>query len=286
MSTQSPSCPACASAASEAYAFADGVIHVCGDCRLQWADKAGVQNFDGFDDVTGVHARYVDPASIDAATYQPYRDFFAALERRGKSGGRLLDVGCGNGVFLGEALRRGWDAMGVEPDPAMRGRIRADLLSRVVPATIETAGDLGGAFDVVTFWDSFEHLPDPMAVLDSLRPHLAPGAVVFLRVNNSHDIFNLITRAALALRLPVGRRLLESCFNLPQHYWNFACRPMTLMLQRGGWRVTAWRPTETPASRLSANPLVRAAIGAAYAVNRLIGGGKIGEYWIVPILPR
>lgn len=272
-------CPACGDPPRITVPFDDSTIHGCTGCGLQWAEKSASQSFD-YVDPTLVNDRYVDPASIDAPTYGPYRDFFAALGGRNKDLGQLLDVGCGNGVFLGEALRQGWRASGIEPDPGMRARIRSDLLERVVPSTIEDAGDLGGPFDVVTFWDSFEHISDPFAVLESLKPHLAPGAIVFLRVNNRRDVFNLVTDAALALRLPFARRLLETCFNLPQHYWNFAEAPMRVLLARHGWRVDGFRATETPVSRLTASPWVKVAFTAAYAVNRLIGGGKIGEYWI------
>ena len=41
-----------------------------------------------------------------------------------RSPGRLLDVGCGGGVFLLRAQSAGWQAQGLEPDPAAAVRVR------------------------------------------------------------------------------------------------------------------------------------------------------------------
>lgn len=265
-------------------AYPEGVIHICPNCRLQWAERSA-SAIEGDVDVTGMHGRYMDPRSIDGPAYPPYRDFFRRIGNRfGDRPLSILDVGCGNGVFLAEAARRGHRVRGIELDTRHRAVIPEALRERVVFAAAEEAlPALSESYDVVTFWDSFEHIDDPFALLPILRPHLAAGGVVFARVNNTHDLFNLLTRIVLAAGpRDLGRRLLKACFNLPQHAWNFSRPGMRSLLERRGWLVWADRITETPSSRLTASPLARLAIEGAYLANRLIGGGKIGEYYFAP----
>lgn len=276
-----PLCPACGRPARARYPYPEGTIFGCGACKLQWADMSSA-GAAGEMNVTGVHDRYMDPASIDALRYEPFVAFFHRLARHGRLGPlAILDIGAGNGAFIAEALRRGHDAEGVEPDAAVAARTGA-VRDRIRIARAEDVEPVGRPFDVITFWDSFEHLERPFATLDALRPRLAPGGLVFLRVNNRHDVFNLATAVALRLAPGLGRRLLRICFNLPQHRWNFSAAAMRTMLARAGWRIVEYRFTDTPVVRLTGNPALRVVFEVAYLVNRAIGGGKIGEYLIAP----
>ncbi|WP_158699533.1 class I SAM-dependent methyltransferase [Magnetospirillum gryphiswaldense] len=263
------------------FSFVEGVIHVCDQCQLQWADRQA-SAIEGDTDITGAHSRYMDPDSIRADSYEPYVTFFATLRRLlGERPLRILDVGCGNGVFMAEAARRGHDVRGIELDERHRAVIAAELLPKVSFKAAEDAlPEMDGSFDVIVFWDSFEHIDAPFALLDFVAPRLAAGGLVFARVNNVWDIFNLLTRLTLSLApSTLGPRLLKTCFNLPQHAWNFSRIGMRKMLEQRGWRVVHDRVTETPASRLFTQPIKKAILRLAYLANLLIGGGKIGEYY-------
>ena len=268
-------CPACGTAPGLWHEYPEGAIALCRNCGLQWArdveDLPGVCRA-----LQDVNARYMSLDSFDWDDYPPYRDFFARLKSTASL--RILDVGSGNGAFVQYCLKRGHDVRGVEIDPGLKEAMPAEVAARIRFEPIEDVRDLGGPFDLATFWDVLEHLRDPMAVLESIAPALAPGGRAFARVNNSHDVFNLASRTMLALAPPLGKAMLKVCFNLPQHRWNFRRKPMQAMLERHGWRVEHFRPTETPAERLTANPLARILIKTAYAANAMIGGGKIGEY--------
>jgi 2-polyprenyl-3-methyl-5-hydroxy-6-metoxy-1,4-benzoquinol methylase len=280
--TPRTTCPACDAPVGRVEHFEDGDIFICSRCRLQWARRRASAIDNAY--ASDIHQRYMDPRTIDPPGYAPFRDFFERIEPLLGHGRRLLDVGCGNGTFMAEAARRGFDVWGVDIDRRLAEVIPPALADRVVFEPIEQAvGSLPDQVDVITFNDSFEHIDEPYALLEALRPRLAPGGIVFLRVNNVHDVFNYLTRMLLPLSPPVGRRLLKSCFNLPQHAWNFSRAGMVALLARHGWRVVSHRVTETPASRLSDSPPVLLAIRGAYLVNRLISGGKIGEYVITPM---
>jgi 2-polyprenyl-3-methyl-5-hydroxy-6-metoxy-1,4-benzoquinol methylase len=284
LSSSDRRCPACSSTDTLDEIYEEGTIYSCPRCRLQWA-RRNISAIEGAIDITGVHQRYMDPLSIDPANYEPYSSFFTHVSRtRGEGHLRMLDIGAGNGMFMAEAARRGHEVFGIEVDERHRSVIPSTILPRVEFAAAEAVlPRLHGIFDVITFWDSFEHFDDPFSLLKHVRPRLAPGGIVFARVNNRHDVFNLITAAALKIAHDrLGRSLLKVCFNLPQHAWNFSGTSMKLLLDRHGWAVLDKRVTETPISRLTVNPLKKAIITAAYLANRTIGGGKIGEYYFVP----
>ena len=80
--------------------------------------------------------------------------------------GALLEVGCGNGFFLEEALDQGYaQVWGVEPSeaavaqagPRVKARIRCEVLRPGLFAP--------ESFEVICMFQVFDHLPDPGALL-------------------------------------------------------------------------------------------------------------------------
>lgn len=283
-------CPNCGKSSQKNFKYLEGIIHICDRCDLQWATlfKSSAE----LDiNITGVHDHYMSAESLgNPAEYPPYVDFFRYLERRGPLNSlKILDVGSGNGVFIGECLRRGIDAMGIEKDIRHSEIMSDKISSRIIFRPIEDLPALPPRFDVITFWDSFEHMEGAFDLLDSIEGNLNQNGIVFCRVNNSFDIFNLTAKIATYIAPFLGKRLIKVCFNLPQHVWNFSASSMISMLSRRGWTIVHSRFTDTPASRLFTGVISRSIIGFAYFINRAIGGGKIGEYWFVrtpPLLSR
>ena len=99
---------------------------------------------------------------------------------------RVLDVGAARGGF-GQALkaRRGCEVWGIEPNAEAAAAARA-VLDRVLACPVgEALGQLpDGAFDLVVFNDSLEHLPDPEAVLAAMAGKLAGGGAVLCSIPN------------------------------------------------------------------------------------------------------
>ncbi len=100
------------------------------------------------------------------------------VERR-RAPGRLLEVGCGHGLLLDEARRRGWEVRGLELSErsAKHGRDRYDLDIREEP--FEALGnEEDGCWDAVLMIDVLEHLDDPRAAIERIRKLLAPGGAL------------------------------------------------------------------------------------------------------------
>jgi 2-polyprenyl-3-methyl-5-hydroxy-6-metoxy-1,4-benzoquinol methylase len=97
--------------------------------------------------------------------------------------GRLLDVGCGHGLLLDEARKRGYETVGLELSREAARHAREGLGLDVREWPLEafeqgTNGDSPGSFDAIVLADVLEHLDDPVAALESCARLLRPAGVL------------------------------------------------------------------------------------------------------------
>ena len=99
---------------------------------------------------------------------------------------RAIDMACGEG-YGSEVLSRSADSvLGVDanPDAYEHARLRYRRQNlRFERGIVELFGE-AGAYDVVVFLQTIEHVQDPGAVLGHLRELLAPGGVAYVSTPN------------------------------------------------------------------------------------------------------
>lgn len=121
----------------------------------------------------------------------PFRRKCLSLQARARyvrwvPGGRLLDVGCGSGIWLREMRQLGWQVEGVDFDPcAVKVAARAGL--RVRLGSLEEQNYPAASFDVVTMNHSIEHVPDPLKTIKECARILKPGGQIALGTPNSES---------------------------------------------------------------------------------------------------
>jgi SAM-dependent methyltransferase len=193
-------------------------------------------------------------------TMAPFRRLFKAGDGR-----RLLDFGCGNGLFLELAHRRGFDVHGVDLAPdaiaVARRKPSGQHAHHGHPTDIPELA--AGGFDVITMWSVLAHLAQPVDDLTMLRGLLAPDGVLLL-----------LTVNAASLKL---KHQLDAWGGFtPNHLAFFAPDTLRRLLRRAGFRAVVmppWYggPVERGRSRLSQREerLLRAAIDRGNRGNML-----------------
>lgn len=144
------------------------------------------------------------------------------------SGGRLLDVGCGNGNFLLWAVAAGWKGIGVDPDPTAVEAARRQGLD-VYVGTVETIRE-EGTFDVVTMSHVLEHVHDPRTTLTKAYTLLKNGGTLWLDTPNIDS---------------VGHRLFGAHWRglePPRHLVLFNPRSLRWLLSQAGFEVSKTVP--------------------------------------------
>lgn len=109
--------------------------------------------------------------------------------------GRLLDFGCGIGLFLKEANSHGYDIYGIELNRGAVDHIRKNALFPIFLTIEETTKQLGSCFfDIIVLNHTLEHVSDPLNVLSGLKKLLKPSGLIVVVVPYYNRLTRVINR--------------------------------------------------------------------------------------------
>jgi 2-polyprenyl-3-methyl-5-hydroxy-6-metoxy-1,4-benzoquinol methylase len=150
--------------------------------------------------------------------------------------GKVLDIGCGNGLYLLLLKQLGWNAEGFDlADHATPSLRQAGI--RVHTERLERLLAFSESYNVITMWHVLEHLYDPLGDLKIIRRLLSNDGLLLVEVPNSTSI---------PAKLFGGDWF---PWDLPRHLSHFSPDSLTRMLKKAGFRVnglTHLRATSLP----------------------------------------
>ncbi len=191
---------------------------LCPDCDLLYATPAPTADWlrEGYveaDFDAGEESRFA------ARTYgREMRKFLPRLSRRRAA----LDIGTGDGAFLEELLAAGFtEVVGLEPSRAPVEQARPEIRALIRQGFFDPADFEPGSFDLITCFQTLEHVEDPAALVGAVSELLAPGGA-FFTVGHNHRAFSA--------RL-LGRR--SPIFDL-EHLQIFSSPSLRRLLDRAG----------------------------------------------------
>jgi 2-polyprenyl-3-methyl-5-hydroxy-6-metoxy-1,4-benzoquinol methylase len=138
------------------------------------AELYGADYYESFIAGAGLVGGYTEVSPV-------LRQRLVEIERR-VGRGRLLDVGCGLGIFVKHAAEQGWDAAGLETSAwaAKEGRSRNHIV--IHQAELADAPIVPGSLDVVHSNHVIEHVVDPMSTMVAARKLLRAGGILVIEV--------------------------------------------------------------------------------------------------------
>jgi SAM-dependent methyltransferase len=117
--------------------------------------------------------------------------------------GRLLDVGCGNGMRMLQFQRAGWIVEGQEVDPEAAKIAREITAASVYSGPLESLNLPDNSYDVITMNHVLEHVHRPVDLLKECGRILRPGGImVAVTPNASSHGHRLFGRAWRGLEPP------------------------------------------------------------------------------------
>jgi len=99
--------------------------------------------------------------------------------------GKMLDVGCGNGVRLARLRSLGWDVFGQDVDPMAVAHAREAFGLKVHLGRLEDTPFKEESFDCITLNHVIEHAHDPVALLRECQRLLKVGGLLVIVTPNA-----------------------------------------------------------------------------------------------------
>ncbi len=142
------------------------------------------------------------------------------------TGGRVLDIGCGRGVYLRMLRERGYQVRGTEYSTAT---VAADPELPIDTGEVAPGRYPDASFDLISIWHVLEHLPRPDVTLEACALALEPSGALLIAVPNYGS-----TQARLG-----G----ESWFHLdlPRHIFHFTRPTLERLLRNHGFEIERYQ---------------------------------------------
>jgi len=165
-----------------------GKIYKCLNCNFIFKDINSLQ-LNLSDYYKNLESDYYD--ELSAENRKREHSLMIDLITKHYKNGRVLDIGCGVGTFLGR-LTGVWEKWGIEPaestlsileDKDIRG-FSKEFMEVELPENY---------FNVVTMFDVMEHLTDPIKNLEKIKTILAKDGIVIISTPNVESLMAKIS---------------------------------------------------------------------------------------------
>lgn len=114
-----------------------------------------------------------------------YGYYLKQLGKYGVKKAKLLEIGCGNGFFLQEAKTQGYQSVwGVEPSQDAINQVPKNLQKFIKHSIFKPSLFPKNSFNVICFFQTFDHISDPNQFLNTCYGYLKPGGLI-LAINHN-----------------------------------------------------------------------------------------------------
>jgi 2-polyprenyl-3-methyl-5-hydroxy-6-metoxy-1,4-benzoquinol methylase len=242
VNSQASRCPACDSGQTtrmfhKSFGESHWYLAKCKSCAQQFTDPCPTM-----DDIKGFYSNsYHSPLCSPGKSeeiFGPKFDTYLRWVLKFVQKGRSLDLGCSTGLFPYLLQKRGFQAEGLEINPATAQWGQQHYGVQITSKAFEEADYLPETFSLVTLTDFLEHTPAPFEALHRVGEILQPNKFAFVTFP---DIESIESRYFRMLASATKREWLWSNCHIPLHTWEFTRKTAETLFKRAGFRVVGFR---------------------------------------------
>jgi len=146
----------------------------------------------------------------------------------------LIDLGCGQGIFIEAANNEGLQAAGVELNLKLAAEARNRTGSQIINGDVCEIDKIGCKYDIVSMLDLIEHLEDPISLLRSVHRILNNEGYLIVYTPNHKS---LIVQVAKCLHKTFCiDKFIDPIFN-DVHMVYFDKKTLKMALERSGFEI-------------------------------------------------
>ncbi len=142
--------------------------------------------------------------------------------------GKLLDVGCGTGMFLSITHEDGWKVNGIEPD--RKARAIAEETNKIKITEEILSSFQNEKFEVITLWHVLEHVHELNATIDWLKERLSKDGSLIIAVPNHESKDAEIYQEQWA------------AYDVPRHLYHFSQKSIKQLFANHGFELKETLP--------------------------------------------
>ena len=182
------------------------------------------------------YSDYPRVTELSSLTKKRYHELLDRFEEY-RSTNKLLDVGCGNGLFLQEARNRGWEVYGTEfSDDAVSFCKQHGIEMKQGPLKVSDY-ELG-SFDVLTSFEVLEHINNPRAESSAFHSLLRKGGLLYVTTPNFNCLERYVNGADYDL------------IEYPEHLCYYTKKTMDMLFKSAGFRAVQTEAVNIDISKL------------------------------------
>lgn len=167
-----------------------GLVYV--SPRMDERELANLYNASEDSGVERITISQADPGH-DTQKIRKFRIAMNLLKKRKNNIKKVLDVGCSTGIFLGLVAEAGWIPFGCDVSRKLVEKNRKKYGENIKLQVGQGIAFPDQHFDVVTLFDSIEHMPDPIAALEEAKRVTKDDGLIVISTPNIDGLFPRVT---------------------------------------------------------------------------------------------
>ena len=217
-------------------------LYKCSECGFIFSIKKPTH-----EELLEEYAKYARSNKISTITLKRYDDLLEQFEPY-RINNNIIDIGAGDGHFIGKAKEKNWNTFATEFDDKSV-ELCKEKGAIVHQGKLESKNYKEGFFDVIYSSEVLEHINNPIEEIQSFNKILRTGGLVYITTPNLNSISHKILKNKWNI------------FNYPEHLCYYNSKTLNKLFKEAGFKkisitTTGFSPQRCVrrSSRMAASP--------------------------------